>query len=710
MMAKRPLSWFLLSYVAVLLIPIVLGLLLYVTAVRTAEEDSRSHNTALLRLVRETVDSRLRETVQLSRRIAENPRLASFATVGQPLDTGERLLEWRVLEELRGFKDIASAVDDFYLYLPGADIVLTPTSSYDSGLYFHSIPKYRPLTREEWIASITDPARRRRFVPSETGSAILPYLGAIAYIQPLPIDYLREPTAFLVMLVDTGTIIGYLEEAGLQDGTVLSVTDESDRTILSTGTGTGTRIGYADMPEETGTSMMRGPGERRIAFYTTSRETSWKYAAIVPERVFLERARYITNTAAAVFASCLVLGLLAAAILAWRSYRPYRAALNENREMRGLVMENSRTIVNTLLLQLLRDTKGKGGLILRSLERYGCRLAPEGLRIAALRTVLRDPAVARLENPGTGRPLTRVVEWDERILAVFLDGGGGARPEDFLRDLVGSLRAQGDGEAVAGLGPACGHVDDLRLSFREALQALTSADAEAAVAVARTDRATDHSYEYSLETEGRFMNAMRSADPRKAEAIVESVFEENLRHRKLNEGLLRCLMFDLASGIIKVREETGLFRPDADQADPVIGLVSAVTFREFKTGLLQAIRETCETCGLRKTSHNERLRDELLAYIDGVYTDNLLSVSSIADHFHLSPAYLSHFFKEQTGTHLLDHINRRRVARVKELLSDRSLTLSKVAVLAGFSNDIVLNRVFKKYTGFTPGRYRSGPA
>jgi two-component system, response regulator YesN len=43
---------------------------------------------------------------------------------------------------------------------------------------------------------------------------------------------------------------------------------------------------------------------------------------------------------------------------------------------------------------------------------------------------------------------------------------------------------------------------------------------------------------------------------------------------------------------------------------------------------------------------------------------------------------------------------------VKELLADRSLTLSKVAGLSGFSNDIVLNRVFKKYNGVTPGRYR----
>lgn len=109
------------------------------------------------------------------------------------------------------------------------------------------------------------------------------------------------------------------------------------------------------------------------------------------------------------------------------------------------------------------------------------------------------------------------------------------------------------------------------------------------------------------------------------------------------------------------------------------------------------------------TISNEDLTERsvhMKKYIEEHFADPDLSVNGIAQHFNLSPNYISKYFKEQTGVGLLKHIITRRITEAKRLLLETNETISKISEQVGFYNANVFIRSFKKMEGTTPREFR----
>lgn len=96
-----------------------------------------------------------------------------------------------------------------------------------------------------------------------------------------------------------------------------------------------------------------------------------------------------------------------------------------------------------------------------------------------------------------------------------------------------------------------------------------------------------------------------------------------------------------------------------------------------------------------------------ISLIETRYSDCNLCVSYIADSLGISAAYISRYFKQQTGVGLLEYIHRFRIIAAKEILTaEPGAQVNDVARRVGFVNAATLIRVFKKIEGVTPGQYR----
>ena len=73
----------------------------------------------------------------------------------------------------------------------------------------------------------------------------------------------------------------------------------------------------------------------------------------------------------------------------------------------------------------------------------------------------------------------------------------------------------------------------------------------------------------------------------------------------------------------------------------------------------------------------------------------------------LSPAYFSSVFKEELGESFSEYLNRLRVELATELLTSSDMSLTEVAGSCGFDDQSWFTKVFKLYTGMSPGRYRN---
>jgi len=97
----------------------------------------------------------------------------------------------------------------------------------------------------------------------------------------------------------------------------------------------------------------------------------------------------------------------------------------------------------------------------------------------------------------------------------------------------------------------------------------------------------------------------------------------------------------------------------------------------------------------------------IIGYVTENYCSSDLNVQSIANHFNLSPEYVSTLFKSENGNSLSDWITGFRVSKSAEFLSGTGMTVSQIAHEVGYEDVRYFMRLFKKRMGMTPTQYRT---
>lgn len=99
----------------------------------------------------------------------------------------------------------------------------------------------------------------------------------------------------------------------------------------------------------------------------------------------------------------------------------------------------------------------------------------------------------------------------------------------------------------------------------------------------------------------------------------------------------------------------------------------------------------------------------VMAHVRRYLEDNYmfdLSLESVGEILHISPAYLSAQFKKYQKMNFLDCLTELRINAAKELLADPFRSSAEVASMVGYEDASYFARAFKKRTGMTPTQYR----
>lgn len=82
------------------------------------------------------------------------------------------------------------------------------------------------------------------------------------------------------------------------------------------------------------------------------------------------------------------------------------------------------------------------------------------------------------------------------------------------------------------------------------------------------------------------------------------------------------------------------------------------------------------------------------------------TMESLAADLNISPYYLSHLFKEYTGSSFTDYLADYRINRAVELMKDPKLTLAQIGDMVGYADQNYFSRVFKKRRGVGARQFR----
>lgn len=744
--------WF--SYVIVLLIPVLVAAVLYARMEHSMVDNANRSNLAMLEQVRQVMDNHLQEIDQMTVQIATHPKLQTLWNVkesDQYVQYNDAVLALKNIRSGTGF------ISEFYIHRRDRDTILSPTLKTDTDTFFTSILPYKDKSLDQVKSELLSGYHFKTFWPA-TAVKLDSYTNVIACAVSLPLGEKENVWGTLVMLIKEQQFFNLLKQIEWVNSGDMFILDSTGQVVTSTS-------GVYELPEgvrnqiekESGYRSYDAGDERVMLSYTTG-SSKWKYVSLVPEAVVLKRVNEIKLWAYVMLGVVILAGLIAAYWMANRSYSPIRdmvvALLNGNspsgtgmneyefiktsiaetiaagREMKEKLIGHIPVVRAYFLTRLLKGQADPSSVSDQSLEFMGVHFKKDYMCVILIE--VDDSSQFRIDDSEKDWALIRfilinlsseilgdrgyVLETDRSQLALLMNlpdasEAAKAEREQTILEIKRNIEERFKLKISVAVSSIRRGISETVRCYGEALNALDYRIIHGISAILYYEQIREMErtfYHYPMETEAQLMNHVKSGDYESAVIVLDELYQQNVGSHGLTPELGKCLFFDLLSTMLKVTnalkiDEKLLFK---DTPDPVKNILNSPSAEVMMVKIKAMCRVICESVRIARTEQNERLLERIMRHIQEHYGDNGLSLTSIADHFNMSPQYISGFFKKQQGKNLTDFVVEIRMQAAKRLLADPTQTVLQVAQRVGYATDIGFIRVFKKMEGVTPGKYR----
>lgn len=195
-----------------------------------------------------------------------------------------------------------------------------------------------------------------------------------------------------------------------------------------------------------------------------------------------------------------------------------------------------------------------------------------------------------------------------------------------------------------------------------------------------------------------------------SQEYVEELKQEYLSIKEIEEYALQGMISRNEPFCIHLRDQYGKiynlldtaaheYKYFTDSSDKVLKYI-ALTVLIYVTRLYES--------GLKKEKVVETKNDvidDLIKFIRSNFKSNL-TLDYLSAYVHLSPAYLSRYFKKCTGINISDFITKTRIDRAKQILKTSNYSIQDISEFCGYKDMSNFQRVFKKNVGMSASQYR----
>ncbi|MCG4580809.1 response regulator transcription factor [Clostridium cochlearium] len=146
-------------------------------------------------------------------------------------------------------------------------------------------------------------------------------------------------------------------------------------------------------------------------------------------------------------------------------------------------------------------------------------------------------------------------------------------------------------------------------------------------------------------------------------------------------------------------------------------ILKPINYRNFKDILIKAMDSYSKRMweiskikeGKEEIENSKDIGNLAISYIKENFSNNELSLNSVAQHFYVSQSYLTRVIKQKTGVSFTDYLNKLRINMAKKLLTDSNndYTINDISHMVGYSSQHYFSRAFKNYMEISPTNYRN---
>ena len=211
---------------------------------------------------------------------------------------------------------------------------------------------------------------------------------------------------------------------------------------------------------------------------------------------------------------------------------------------------------------------------------------------------------------------------------------------------------------------------------------------------------------YPLDKERQLLASLHRGEKKEAEKLLNELLAILVFSNPDNFRNIQLRALELAILLARAGVNSGSNTAMENNARNLKQIQDAKTIEEI-TGTLHSIVENVagQITSFQGIPHALAMRKA-----ETFIRENLtrkISLREIARIAGLSAPYFSTIFKEEMGENLSRYINRLRVEKASRMLLETDVSLSDISTACCFQDQSWFSKIFKSFTGISPGKYRN---
>jgi|GEM_PF-1498412 len=263
-----------------------------------------------------------------------------------------------------------------------------------------------------------------------------------------------------------------------------------------------------------------------------------------------------------------------------------------------------------------------------------------------------------------------------------------------------------------GIGNNYRDVRNLNKSYKEACRALKYKFYTGNGAVIHHDdlsTADEGNIRLFIENETKMVQGLRKDEFHEVFRSIRELFRYVRARNRIHPDVFRVRMLEMLTVASRTAVELGADSELMLSLKVRVGdeIERQSTLDEMLNWLLDVISEILDAIKERQQDNAVKLVSRAREYIEKNYHRDI-SLDDVSGYVNISPYYLSHIFKEVTGTSFSTYLIQIRIREAQKLLMTTDMSVSRISYLVGYRDPNYFSRIFKRVVGKSPNRFREG--
>ncbi len=736
-LVKNSISMFLVSYIMVLVVPLLIATIGFQIAFRIVEDNLKVTHINMLQRSADIIENELVDVESIALQIASDNVILEMASKKKG-DSNYILPALDALDNFTlylNYKDIdLLSSSKAYIYLKNTDLVLYERSYYKPH-YFRTYVRGWDIDYDQWRMEMDNiDSMRSGFRRSGNG---------FEYVFPFSKQIFGEKQGVIVFRIDGDVVarkMEFINNLDSRETYMVEILDETGGQLWASHSAEEfPELSFEDLEksylEKDGLSVIVAKSEK-IGLY---------YVLVLPVKESLSQLAALKNIVLLLLVSATAVGVALALTQAVRKGRPVDEALHalspvgeeperyvnlgtavsdivkKHENVLQEVEQNKITLQKAFFDELLKAEFSTEAQLRYRAEKVDVDIDNQFYQTAFIQlfaendfisvdqqTINEIKVVSRLMKDYLRKISGNNVWFHKKNynseIAIFAIDNIEEDVFDLIKQTKEWVMGECHIEITSGIGGTCNNLLLIWRSMEEARIALENCSRNNPVVSYRAELVKSDEYYFPSIAEEKLEEGIRSGQWQETKDILALLETENCVNRKLHRSKfikLNQKFMDILGGACNKEE----LQEKAFWINEVL-MQPEIPQQEYFQRLRQLYRKVCNDNVEKKQEQKSQMVEEIKEYIRAHFCESDMGLTKVGSQFRVSESYLSTLFKEQSGGNFGDFLETLRIERACELLQDRTITVNEVAEEVGYNSVQSFRRAFKRVKGVSPKEQR----